>query len=185
MICYLVHFKVCFYASSAGMTNLFATVGHFVSYCWVSGPHNFLVILWNLLKTKQIVHVSPVKKLSMFRMLCGPHVRHLCSSETSKYVLLILSKCACLRSSTKCAKMSSTPVEEIVFEQHHTCRLVLLNNKELIARKCHCCPPNSTHCFVMIIFKVQTFTFSWFIWCRSTQNSWISKTQSSRKASCS
>ena len=92
-------------------------------------------------------------------MLCGPHVRHLCSSETSKYVLLILSKCACLRSSTKCAKMSSTPVEEIVFEQHHTCRLVLLNNKELIARKCHCCPPNSTHCFVMIIFKCKLSLF--------------------------
>jgi len=42
--------------SVAGVTNLFAIVGHFVSYCWVSGPHNFLVILWNLLKTKTIVH---------------------------------------------------------------------------------------------------------------------------------
>ena len=42
--------------SRAGATNLFAIAGHFVSYCWVSGPHNFLVILWNLLKTKKFVH---------------------------------------------------------------------------------------------------------------------------------
>ena len=34
---------------------LFAIAGHFVSYRWVSGPHNFLVILWNLLMTKKIV----------------------------------------------------------------------------------------------------------------------------------
>ena len=40
----------------AGVTNLFAIAGHFVSYRWVSGPHNFVVILWNLLKTKKIVH---------------------------------------------------------------------------------------------------------------------------------
>ena len=40
----------------ARVTNLFAIAGHFVSYRWVSGPHNFLVILWNLLKTKKIVH---------------------------------------------------------------------------------------------------------------------------------
>ena len=32
-----------------GVTNLFAIACHFVSYCWVIGPHNFLVILWNLL----------------------------------------------------------------------------------------------------------------------------------------
>ena len=38
------------------MTNLFVIAGHFVSYRWVSGPHNFLFILWNLLKTKKIVH---------------------------------------------------------------------------------------------------------------------------------
>ena len=36
--------------------NLFAIAGHFVSYRWVSGPRNFLVILWNLLKSKKIVH---------------------------------------------------------------------------------------------------------------------------------
>jgi len=28
-----------------GVTNLFAIAGRFVSYRWVSGPHNFLVIL--------------------------------------------------------------------------------------------------------------------------------------------
>ena len=33
----------------AGVTNLFGIAGHFVSYRWVIGPHNFLVILWNLL----------------------------------------------------------------------------------------------------------------------------------------
>jgi len=32
-----------------GVTNLYAIAGHFVSYRWVIGPHNFLVILWNLL----------------------------------------------------------------------------------------------------------------------------------------
>jgi len=41
--------------STPGVTNLFAIAGHFVSYRWVSGPHNFLAILWNLLKTKKIV----------------------------------------------------------------------------------------------------------------------------------
>jgi len=34
----------------------FGFAGHFVSYRWVSGPHNVLVILWNLLKTKKNVH---------------------------------------------------------------------------------------------------------------------------------
>ena len=38
------------------MTKLFAIAGHFVSYRWVSGLHNFLVILWNLLKTKKKFH---------------------------------------------------------------------------------------------------------------------------------
>ena len=38
------------------MTKLFAIAGHFVSYRWVSGLHNFLVILWNLLKTKKNFH---------------------------------------------------------------------------------------------------------------------------------
>ena len=33
----------------SGVTNLFAIAGHFVSYRWEIGPHNFLVILWNLL----------------------------------------------------------------------------------------------------------------------------------------
>jgi len=35
--------------------NLFAIADHFVSYRWVIGPHNFFVIVWNLLKTKKIV----------------------------------------------------------------------------------------------------------------------------------
>jgi len=39
-----------------GVKNLFAIAGHFVSYRWVSGRHKFLVILWNLLKAKKIVH---------------------------------------------------------------------------------------------------------------------------------
>jgi len=43
-------------SSKSGVTNLFAIAGHFVSYRWVSGPQNFLVILWNLLKTNKIVH---------------------------------------------------------------------------------------------------------------------------------
>jgi len=33
--------------ATAGVTNLFAIAGHFVSKCWVIRPHNFLVILWN------------------------------------------------------------------------------------------------------------------------------------------
>jgi len=33
----------------AEVTNLFAIAGHFVSYRWVIGPHNYLVILWKLL----------------------------------------------------------------------------------------------------------------------------------------
>jgi len=41
---------------TAGVTNLFAIAGHFFSYRWVSRLHNFLVILWNLLKMKKIVH---------------------------------------------------------------------------------------------------------------------------------
>jgi len=32
-------------STKPGVTNLFAIAGHFVSYRWVSGPHNFLVIL--------------------------------------------------------------------------------------------------------------------------------------------
>jgi len=40
---------------------LFADAGHFVSYHWVSGPHNILVILRNLLKTKKIVHQQKQK----------------------------------------------------------------------------------------------------------------------------
>jgi len=43
-----------------GVTNLFGIAGHFVSYRWVSGPHNFFVIPWSLLKTKKIVHIYPV-----------------------------------------------------------------------------------------------------------------------------
>jgi len=35
-----------------GVKNLFAIAGHFVSYRCISGPHKFLVILWNLLKRK-------------------------------------------------------------------------------------------------------------------------------------
>jgi len=35
------------HVSRTGVTNLFAIAGLFVSYRWVSGPHNFLVILWN------------------------------------------------------------------------------------------------------------------------------------------
>jgi len=35
--------------SKPGVTNLFAIAGQFVSYRWVIGLHNFLVILWNLL----------------------------------------------------------------------------------------------------------------------------------------
>jgi len=42
--------------TKAGVTNLFAIAGYFVSYRWVSGPHKFLVILWNVLKTKKSVH---------------------------------------------------------------------------------------------------------------------------------
>jgi len=71
-----------------GVTNLLDIAGHFVSYRCVSGPHNFLVMLWNLLNTKKVVgvsrvHVSRVKKLFMFRMLRWPHkilLRAACSS---------------------------------------------------------------------------------------------------------
>jgi len=45
-------FNFC-WRSKAGVTKLIAIAGHFVSYRWVSGPHNFLVILWNLLKMKK------------------------------------------------------------------------------------------------------------------------------------
>jgi len=68
--------------SRAGVTNLFAIAGHFVSYRWVSGPNNFLVILWNLLKTKKIVHQQKqttnesdkkFKTAGLAWMLRGPH----------------------------------------------------------------------------------------------------------------
>jgi len=56
----------------SGVTNLLAIAGHFVSYHWVSGPHNFLVILLNLLKTKQIVHqqkqttvIKPIRTIQL------------------------------------------------------------------------------------------------------------------------
>ena len=66
------------------MTNLFAIAGHFVSYRWVSGPQNFLVILWNLLNTKKVVHQQKQNKSECFagrtKFFCGPHVRHLWSS---------------------------------------------------------------------------------------------------------
>jgi len=60
----------------AGETNLFAIAGHFVSYCWVSGAHNFLVILWNLLKTKKLVHQQKQTKVitaGLAWMLRGPY----------------------------------------------------------------------------------------------------------------
>ena len=61
----------------AGVTNLFAIAGHFVSYRWVSGPHNFLVILWNLLKTNKNVQqkqtTNETNKKTFVWMLRGPH----------------------------------------------------------------------------------------------------------------
>jgi len=48
--------KVKYQVIRAGVTNLFVFAGHFVSYHWGSGSHNFLVILWNLLKTKKKFH---------------------------------------------------------------------------------------------------------------------------------
>jgi len=42
-----------YWRSKTGVTNLFAIAGRFVSYRWVSGPHNFFVLLWNLLKTRK------------------------------------------------------------------------------------------------------------------------------------
>jgi len=59
-----------------GVTNLFAIAGHFVSY---SGPHNFLVILWNLLKTKKLVrqHKQTTNESNnRTKFFCGPRVRH-------------------------------------------------------------------------------------------------------------
>ena len=56
--CYSVFHDDCLllYQSIAGVTNLFAIAGHFVTYRWASGLHNFLIIhlLWNLLKTKKL-----------------------------------------------------------------------------------------------------------------------------------
>jgi len=37
------------YFLRSGVTNLLAIAGHFASCRWVIGPHNFLVIPWNLL----------------------------------------------------------------------------------------------------------------------------------------
>ena len=74
--------------STAGVTNLFAIAGHFVSYLWVSGPHNFLVILWNLLKTKKIVHQQKQTNAGRTKFFCGPHVRHPCSTATNGAALI-------------------------------------------------------------------------------------------------
>jgi len=68
-----------------------------VSYRWVSRLHNFLVILWNLLKTKKLFInrnkqqtkviinnrlVSPECFAGRTKFFCGPHVRHLCNRES-------------------------------------------------------------------------------------------------------
>jgi len=73
----------------SGVRNLFAIAGHFVSCRWVSGPHNCLVILRNLLKTKKkLVHqqkqttrllASPECFAGRTKFFCGPHVGHLCT----------------------------------------------------------------------------------------------------------
>ena len=78
------------YRHRTGVTNLFAIAGHFVSYRWVIGPSNCLVILWNLLvqycwfawmrKFKMLV--SPECFAGRTKLFCGPHVRHPCHRET-------------------------------------------------------------------------------------------------------
>jgi len=71
-----------FHCTKTGATNLFAIAGHFVSYRCVSGPHNFLCIPWNLLKTKKIVHQrkqttnesnKKFKTAGLAWILRGPH----------------------------------------------------------------------------------------------------------------
>jgi len=68
--------------SRVGVMKLFAVAGHFVSYRWVSGLHNFFVILRNLLKTKKIVHQQKqttneinkkFKTAGLARIFRGPH----------------------------------------------------------------------------------------------------------------
>ena len=105
-----VYFAISGKSSTAGVTNLFAIAGHFVSYRWLSGPHNFLVILRNLLKTKKIVHQQKQttnesnKKFKtaglawmlrgLHEILCGPHatgglhVRHLCWDDFAMHPTL-------------------------------------------------------------------------------------------------
>ena len=78
--------------SKPGVTNLFAIADHFVSYCWVSGLHNSLVILWNLLNMKNIVHqqkqtVSPICFAGRTTLFCRPHVCHLWSKQNTSQAL--------------------------------------------------------------------------------------------------
>jgi len=61
--------------SKTGVTNLLVIVGHFVSYRWVSGPHNFLVILLNLSKTRKIVlRIAKIRSGSKKVQDCWSHL---------------------------------------------------------------------------------------------------------------
>ena len=89
------YFAISGKSSTAGVTNLFAIAGHFVSYRWVSRPLNFLIILRSLLKTKKIVHQQKqitnesnkkFKTAGLAWMLRGPHeilLRATCSPRAA------------------------------------------------------------------------------------------------------
>jgi len=87
-------------SSKPGVTNLFAIPGHFVSCHWVSGPHNFVVILWNLLKRKKLEageakFTTAGLVLNASRAACSsPPVRSLsifvfCSAATNKNYVFV------------------------------------------------------------------------------------------------
>ena len=69
-------------SSRPGVTNLFAITAHFVTYRWVSGPHNFLVILWNLLKTNKIVQQKQTASIQVSPECLADHTLQSKSFDT-------------------------------------------------------------------------------------------------------
>jgi len=58
--------------------DLVAIAGHFVSYSWVIRPHNFLVILWNVLVQDCWSCLNVKVQDCRCRMFRRPHVHHPC-----------------------------------------------------------------------------------------------------------
>jgi len=89
-----------------GVTNLFAIAGHFVSYRWVSGPHNFLVIQYyetcqnrkgkKRVKESSRLLVSPECFVGRTKFFCGPHEKLYILTRNFTY-LQVLSLLECFK----------------------------------------------------------------------------------------